>query len=122
VFGIAATHPDQIAQPIPDMAAVVDYVAPMVYPSHWGPNEYGVSDPNSNPYDIVFRSLSEFQNQVAGSDASVMGWLQDFSLGVDYGPTEVRAQIQAAADAGVVDFLLWDAAATYTEAALDPMP
>lgn len=122
VFGIAATHPDQIAQPIPDMAPLVDYVAPMVYPSHWGPDEYGVIHPNASPYDIVFRSLSEFQNQVEGTGATVLGWLQDFSLGIDYGPNEVRAQIDAAADAGVVDFLLWDAAATYTEAALDPMP
>lgn len=122
VFGIAATHPDQIAQPIPAMAELVDYVAPMVYPSHWGPDEYEVADPNSSPYDIVFRSLSEFQRQVEGTDATVLGWLQDFSLGVDYGQTEVRAQIDAAADAGVVDFLLWDAATTYTEAALDPLP
>jgi hypothetical protein len=120
VFGIAATHPDQIAQPIPRMAETVDYVAPMVYPSHWGPNEYGVVHPNASPYDIVFRSLSEFQRQVEGTDATVVGWLQDFSLGIDYGPAEVRAQIQAAADAGVLDFLLWDAAATYTSAALDP--
>ena len=52
--------------------------------------------------------------------ATVMAWLQDFSLGVDYGPAEVRAQIQAAEDAGVLDFLLWDAAATYTRAALEP--
>jgi len=122
VFGIAATHPDQIAQPIPAMAELVDYVAPMVYPSHWGPNEYGVADPNSSPYDIVFRSLLEFQRLVEGTDATVVGWLQDFSLGVDYGQAEVRAQIDAAADAGVLDFLLWDAATTYTESALDSQP
>ena len=120
VFGIAATRPDEIAQDIPRMAAVVDYVAPMVYPSHWGPGEYGVPDPNSAPYDIAFRSLADFQTQVAGTDATVMAWLQDFSLGVDYGPAEVRAQIQAAEDAGVLDFLLWDAATTYTREALDP--
>lgn len=120
VFGIAATRPDEIAQDIPRMATVVDYVAPMVYPSHWGPGEYGVADPNLAPYDIAFRSLEDFQSQVAGSGATVMAWLQDFSLGVDYGPAEVRAQIQAAEDAGVLDFLLWDAAATYTRAALEP--
>jgi hypothetical protein len=120
VFGIAATRPDEIAQDIPRMASTVDYVAPMVYPSHWGPGEYGVPDPNAAPYDIAFRSLEDFQAQVAGTGATVMAWLQDFSLGVDYGPAEVRAQIQAAEDAGVLDFLLWDAAATYTRAALEP--
>jgi hypothetical protein len=102
------------------MAEIVDYVAPMVYPSHWGPGEYGVPDPNSAPYDITFRSLEDFQIQVGGTEATVLAWLQDFSLGVDYGPAEVRAQIQAAEDAGVLDFLLWDAATTYTRAALEP--
>lgn len=120
VFGIAAHRPDEIAQNIPRMATTVDYIAPMVYPSHWGPNEYGVENPNAQPYDITYRSLSDFQDQVSGTGATLLAWLQDFSLGIDYGPTEVRAQIEAAADAGVVDFLLWDAAATYTSAALSP--
>lgn len=119
VFGIAATRPDEIAQDIPLMAKTVDYVAPMVYPSHWGPGEYGVANPNASPYDITYRSLVDFQEQVRGSGATVLAWLQDFSLGVEYGPAEVRAQIEAAADAGVLDFLLWDAAATYTTAALE---
>lgn len=118
VFGIAATRPDEIAQDIPLMATTVDYVAPMVYPSHWGPGEYGVANPNASPYDITFRSLSDFLGQVEGTGATVIAWLQDFSLGVEYGPAEVRAQIEAASDAGVRDFLLWDAAATYTSAAL----
>ena len=49
VFGIAATRPDEIAQDIPRMATVVDYVAPMVYPSHWGPGEYGVAGSELGP-------------------------------------------------------------------------
>ena len=120
VFGIAATRPDEIAQDIPRMAAHVDYIAPMVYPSHWGPGEYGVANPNAQPYDIAYRSLVDFQDQVKGSGATVLAWLQDFSLGVEYGPNEVRDQIRAAADAGVREFLLWDAATTYTRAALEP--
>jgi hypothetical protein len=120
VFGIAATRPDEIAQDIPRMAATVDFIAPMVYPSHWGPGEYGVANPNASPYDITYRSLVDFQSQVNGTGASLVAWLQDFSLGVEYGPAEVQAQIDAAKDAGVLDFLLWDAAATYTAAALSP--
>jgi hypothetical protein len=120
VFGIAATRPDEIAQDIPRMAATVDFIAPMVYPSHWGPGEYGVANPNASPYDITYRSLVDFQSQVNGTGASLIAWLQDFSLGVEYGPAEVQAQIDAAKDAGVLDFLLWDAAATYTAAALSP--
>jgi hypothetical protein len=119
VFGVAASRPDDVAQRIPLMARHVDYVAPMLYPSHWRPNEYDVADPNGQPYDIVLRATRHFQRQVRGTGARVVNWLQDFSLGRDYGADEVRAQIEASRDAGVEDFLLWDAAVTYTADALD---
>src|SRR4029078_746831 len=67
VFGVAATRPEEVAQDIPMMASHLDYVAPMVYPSHWGPGEYGVADPNAQPYDIVQRSLGYFQRDRPGS-------------------------------------------------------
>ena len=111
VFGIAATHPEDVAQDIPMMARELDYVSPMVYPSHWGPDEYNVADPNSQPYDIVFRSLEDFQRQVKGTGSRVVPWLQDF---FEYGPAEVSAQIRAAKDAGADEFLLWDPEVTYT--------
>ena len=120
VFGVAADRPEEVAQPIPEMGRQLDYVAPMVYPSHWAPGEYDVSDPNAEPYPIVRRSLRAFQNDVRGTGARVVPWLQDFSLGVDYGPTEVRAQIDAARDDGIGEFLLWDPSVTYTTDALTP--
>ncbi len=119
VYGIAATRPTEIAQDIPRMAKEVDYIAPMIYPSHWGRGEYGVADPNRSPYQIVLRSLKDFQAAVAGTGAKIIPWLQDFSLGgVTYGPKEVRAQLKAAADAGIHEWLLWDPAVTYSAAAL----
>jgi hypothetical protein len=120
VFGIAATRPEEIAQNVPAIAADVDYVAPMLYPSHWGPQEYGVADPENEPYAIVRRSLADFRRIVRGTGARVVPWLQDFSLGVQYGEREVRAQIDAAGAAGIDEFLLWDPNVTYTAAALEP--
>lgn len=122
VFGVSATRPDEVAQDIPAMARYLDYVSPMVYPSHWAPGEYGVADPNGSPYAIVNRSLKDFQAKVAGTDAQVVPWLQDFSLGRTYGPAQVRAQIQAAADDGIDSFVLWNAASSYTSAALARTP
>jgi peptidoglycan/xylan/chitin deacetylase (PgdA/CDA1 family) len=121
VFGVAATRPDEVAQDIPEMARNVDYVAPMVYPSHWGLGEYDVANPNAEPYEIVVRSLKDFQRDVAGTGARVVPWLQDFSLGITYGAPEVKAQIDAAAADGIGEFLLWDPAVTYDAAALRPM-
>src|SRR5512132_969069 len=118
VFGVAATRPTEVAQQIRWMAQNVDYISPMVYPSHWGPGEYGVSYPNGEPYAIVKRSLRDFQRQVRGTGARIVPWLQDFSLGVTYGAAEVQAQIDAAEDVGIREWLLWDPLVTYTEEAL----
>jgi hypothetical protein len=116
VFGIAATRPTQIAQDITLMAKYADYVAPMVYPSHWGRGEYGVANPESSPFDITARSLADFQKLTQGTGASVIPWLQAFSLRVHYGATEVRAQIDAAESIGIRSFILWDPNCRYSQA------
>jgi hypothetical protein len=119
VFGVAATRPQEVAQDVPQMARQVDYIAPLVYPSHWGPGEYGVADPNGQPFQIVQRSLIDFQRDVTGTPARLVPWLQDFSLGRTYGPYQVRAEIAAARRDGIDEFLLWDPAVSYTASALD---
>jgi len=121
VFGVSASRPDAVAQDIPALAHYVDFIAPMVYPSHWGPGEYGVANPNAQPYAIVSRSLRDFRTQVRGTGATVLPWLQDFSLGLTYGVPQVRAQIRAASDDGIGSFLLWDAGCRYHAGALDPI-
>jgi hypothetical protein len=121
VFGISSFTPSSVAQNIPKMAQHLDYISPMVYPSHWGPNEYSVGpNPNAVPYDIVHRSLMDFNRQVLGTKCVIIPWLQDFTLGSPaYGPEQVRAQIKAAHDDGINSFLLWNANARYTASALD---
>jgi hypothetical protein len=120
VFGVAATRPTEVAQDVPAMAEHVDYIAPMVYPSHWAHGEYGVANPNAQPYDIVLRSLEDFQRDVRGTGARIVPWLQDFSLGLPYGPAQVGAEIEAAHDAGADEYLLWDPGVTYSGSALPP--
>ena len=119
VFGIAADRPDAVGQDIPRMARHVEYLAPMLYPSHWVPGEYGVTNPNKQPYDIIKATLADFQAKIAGTGAMLVPWLQDFSMGHPYGPVEVRAQMDAALSLGVPDWLLWNAGVNYTVGALD---
>ncbi|SHG08404.1 putative glycoside hydrolase [Streptoalloteichus hindustanus] len=120
VFGVAASRPKEIAQDIPAMARHADYIAPMTYPSHWGPGEYGVDNPNAQPYDITQRSLADFNKQVENTGVRIIPWLQDFSLGHSYGPEEVAAQIRAAKDNGIDSFLLWNAGCRYHGDAMSP--
>ena len=121
VYGIAATRPTQIAQDIPAMAEHLDYVAPMVYYSHWGPGEYGVDDPGTQVYDITHRSLEDFVEAVEGKRARVVPWLQDFQLGSPHGEPQVRDQIRAGADLGIDEWLMWNASVRYTTSAYDEL-
>ncbi len=122
VFGIASTRPEQIAQDIQLLAPHVDYVSPMVYPSHWGDGEFGVADPVRQPGDIVRASVEDFHRVVAGSGAAVVPWLQDFDSGdVVYDVQKVSAQIDAARSTGSPGFLLWNPRSQYTVDALKPL-
>ncbi len=122
VFGVSATRPKEVAQNISMLAKYVDYVAPMVYPSHWAPGEYKVANPNAQPYDIVVRSLKDFQKKTENSDAQVFPWLQDFSLGVTYNTPQVVAEIKASADDHIHSFFLWNAGCRYHADALQVIP
>ncbi|QBI19761.1 hypothetical protein ER308_09490 [Egibacter rhizosphaerae] len=122
VYGIAATRPHEIAQDIPAMSEHLDYVAPMVYYSHWGPGEFDVSDPNAEPGLITERSLEEFVRLAEEQgDSHVVAWLQDFQLGGPHGESEVRAQLEAAERAGVDEWMMWNASVRYTRSAYDPL-
>ena len=114
VFGISATRPQTIAQDVPLIAQHVDYLAPMLYPEKWGRGEYDVADPQAQPYDIIFRSLVDFQIQVEPMHRAVMPWLQDYTGRVAYGPAEVQAQMQAAADRGITSWMFWSPHTQYS--------
>jgi hypothetical protein len=114
VYGIAATRATQIAQDIPGMSEHLDYVAPMLYPSHWGPGEYDVADPNRQPYDIIFRSLEDFQTAVEGTDTRIVPWLEDTAYRAYDRPKHVREQIRAALDRDIDEWLMWDPVVGYT--------
>jgi hypothetical protein len=120
IFGLTALVSDDlgIGQRIELIAREVDYVSLMLYPSHFHKPEYGIPDPEKEPYRTVSVSLRDAKRRIKGTGAKLRPWLQDFTLQVPYTPVEVRAQIQAVEDAGVHEWLLWNARNRYTEDAL----
>lgn len=60
LFGMTTTNTDDlnIGQVLERALPYFDYVAPMVYPSHYPPQFNGWADPNKHPYDIVYFSLA----------------------------------------------------------------
>jgi len=107
-----------IGQHLSSMAAQVDYVCPMTYPSHYAKGEYGIPNPNDQPYRTLHFAMRDALKALGPEGAhKLRPYLQDFSLkgrGIRYRAKEVRAQMQAAADLGVPSWTLWNANCHYT--------
>ena len=127
VFGtIMGSEEDAAAvgQEYEDMAEQLDYICPMIYPSHYGPGNFGIEYPDTQPYDTILNALNGSRELLAASakedapQAVVRPWLQDFTASylehyIKYGDEQVRQQIQAVYDAGYDQWILWDAGVSY---------
>lgn len=123
VFGLTTMTLDDmgIGQKFEKIMTAVDYICPMVYPSHYGTGNYKFANPNAHPYEVVNLALLDGLKKVGEEPVIIRPWLQDFNLGTPkYGTAEVRAQIQATYDAGLEEWILWNASNRYTAAALLP--
>lgn len=147
LFGMTTTNTDDlnIGQVLERTLPYFDYVAPMVYPSHYPAGWNGWAKPATLPYEVVkygMDSAVERTRVLADTAASstlpltttraprelvlhvspaqLRPWLQDFDLGAIYTADMVRAQMQATYDVGLTSWSLWDAGNTYTRAALQP--
>lgn len=127
LFGMTTTVENDmnIGQILERALPYFDYIAPMVYPSHYPPTWNGFSNPAEYPYEVVKLAMTRGRerevafnvlNGLATSTSSKLRpWLQDFNLGATYGPDKVLGQIQATYDSGLTSWALWSAGNKYTE-------
>ncbi len=125
LFGMTTTNPDDlnIGQILEYTAPYFDYIAPMVYPSHYPRGFNGYDDVNKYPYEIVKFSMDKGVARLLAASSTpskLRPWLQDNDYPVPYTPDMVRAQMQATYDAGLTSWMLWNASNTYTREALLP--
>jgi hypothetical protein len=123
-FGMTTVNKDDlgIGQLLESALPHFDFIAPMVYPSHYPPQFIGYANPNKVPYEIVnYSMVKAVERAIAASSspAKLRPWLQDFDYGGDYGEAEVRAQKNAVYDAGLNSWMMWDAGVKYTPEAFD---
>ncbi len=145
VFGIVCeskVDAEAIGQKMEQIVSKIDYICPMIYPSHYANASKGAmgngvgqsingikfTAPDLKPYDVVYNTLLKTKNIISNTEDSkavVRPYLQDFTASYlpkgyyqQYGAKQVRQQIQAVYDAGFEEWILWDSANTYTESAL----
>jgi len=124
VFGtVIDNETDQaiVGQDYLQMAQHLDYICPMVYPSHYANGAYGIAIPDAEPYKTVYSAMNSSAEVLGGltkEKAKVRVWLQSFTAGwvsghISYGREQIREQIKGAYDAGYEEWILWNAAVNY---------
>ena len=125
VFGLTATDTTDmgIGQQWEMFIDQADAVLPMVYPSHFAPGTYKLSNPNASPHATIDHAMKDANRRSTGiaNAAKIVPWYQDFTLGPPrYGAAEVRAQIRAGYENGVKSWMLWNPGSRYNLGALEP--
>ena len=147
VFGIICLDKntkDTIGQDLESVGLDIDYICPMVYPSHYanasknhytgngvGQNINGIlfTAPDLEPYKVIYNTLlvaKDRLSKVSGYNAKVRPYLQSFTASYlpkgyykTYNAEEVRQQIKAVYDAGYEEWILWNSGNIYPEGAFE---
>jgi hypothetical protein len=122
LFGLTTEAVDDmgIGQVLENVLPNFDFIAPMVYPSHYGKGYGGFTNPADHPYEVIKQAMREGVKR-----AKVLGfgpekfrpWIQDFSMGATYDRTKILDQIRALDEQGIHGFMVWDPANCYTREA-----
>ena len=146
LFGLTTVSRDDlgVGQVLEDALKYVDYVCPMVYPSHYASGFRSFKNPAEYPYEVAQYSIEsayyrrkiflyqeiiklkntsdvnfEIDNTLVGK---IRPWLQDFNLGAVYTADMVKLEINAVEKFSKDDyngFMLWNPRNYYTAKAIE---
>lgn len=117
-----------VGQSYVEMSKYLDYICPMIYPSHYANGSYGIDYPDLEPYYLIKKVLEESKmvlkvNDEVEHQAIVRPWLQDFTATwvekhQKYDAKEIKEQIQGVYDSGYEEWILWNGSNRYTSGGL----
>lgn len=127
VFGTVITSKidaEIVGQDYVEMSKHLDYICPMIYPSHYAEGSFGIAYPDLQPYETILGAMeasNEKLSEILEGEhrAIVRPWLQDFTASwishyQPYGAKQLREQIQATYDAGLDEWILWSPSNRYS--------
>lgn len=130
LFGLTVSTFDDlgIGQTLYSAFPYFDYIAPMVYPSHFASGYKGFVDPAAEPYGVIRNSMQDgllkrqvfMQKNPGVKAAKFRPWLQAFNLGAVYDKEKIDAQVRGVQDTflhfsdSVNGWMFWDPNNTYS--------
>jgi hypothetical protein len=112
--GLSVRDPTVYSQDLARFATAVDYISPEVYPESYSTGFFNLESPINAPGAAVAGALGEAREQIGDVPIELVPWIQDYSGAVPYGPAEVQAQVDGAAEAGSCSFIREDPSRNYT--------
>ena len=111
IFGyvLNAKNDNGIGQYLETIVNTVDFISPMVYPSHYSKGSFGYSYPNNFPYEVVTAALNHGLSRGVQEKS-----LRPFLQGFWHSSEDVRLNIKAAEDNGL-DWIIWNNSSVYDE-------
>ena len=112
----------KIGQRLEDLAAHLDYICPMLYPSGFQYGIPGYRNPVANPYEIVYLSLKRARERTNLPSHRFRPWLQafrDYAFDRRYfNDREIMDEVKAAEGFGSHGWMLWNPRNAYSSAGL----
>jgi hypothetical protein len=108
-FGYILTNKQDggIGQNLETIVQNVDFISPMVYPSHYTNGSFGYQNPNNHPYEVITAALTDALDR--GVDKNK---IRPFLQGFWHSNEDIRNNIKAASDLGM-DWLIWNILSVY---------
>ncbi len=123
IFGLVSRQWDsddcfKIGQNWYKVAPVVDYICPMIYPSHYSTGWYGFEYPDQNPYGMVLNAMMDSieKNSAFKDKAKIRLWIQDFTARYlytadnifHYRNEQLYDQVRALRELGAFQYMFWN--------------
>lgn len=96
-----------IGQHLETISETVDFISPMVYPSHYSKGSFGYQYPNSFPYEVVSAALNDGIKRGIEKEK-----IRPFLQGFWHDSKDVQLNIKAAEDKNL-DWIIWNNSSQY---------
>ena len=96
-----------IGQHLETIAETVDFISPMVYPSHYSKGSFGYQYPNNFPYEVVSAALNDGINRGIEKEK-----IRPFLQGFWHDSRDVQLNIEAAENKNL-DWIIWNNSSQY---------